>query len=186
MHEDSGKRAEKSLRLLARGIKDADRDAIAKAIDLIDVTDPILENFKDYVLSRKDEKTLNKVEKQMLTIIFFGRFDSDASKFFKASYTNKADDIIREIKDSYLDQFVIGRKELNTISNKASAIIAVSKHFGFDIQSSKYLSQYSSEVIEETSAKSIRKTTFDRDSFRLSLAIAFDKDSLNKKWYTFR
>lgn len=126
----------------------------------------------------KLNNVLTKVDKQLLKILYFGRFDKTGDDFFKLVSNKKSLDLyIDTISKQYINQHIIDRREFNKLSQKASEIISVAKHFGIDIDAIEYLKEYTKQVTEITEKNSIKHIAITPEEQELNIAIAMDKNT---------
>jgi len=122
----------------------------------------------------KDSMWLTTTEIIWLKTLYFGRFQTEADKFFRRS---KRYDKLRDYADmyarGYLEQQILDRRAFNKMSDKATEIIAVAKHFGIDANSSEYLRSYTAAVEALTDLAAKRKV-FIGEEHDLGMAIAMD------------
>lgn len=140
----------------------------------------------------EEYKEVSEIDEMWLKVIHFGRFTTDADKFWKRMSDPFPQDpigdrIIDNIYDEvtkystgYLDQRVIDRAVFNDMSNKASKIIAVSKHYGIDTNSVKFINEYGDLLRKLTDELGIRRVITTKEDYDYGMAIGMDADPFER------
>ena len=149
-------------------IKDFLEEDFIKELKLL----PVVQELKDL-----EKETLEPWEAEWVKTQFFGANKDAANEFVNASEKGKSlEELITSYSQGYINEVIITRKEFNELSDQASAIIGLAKHYGVDVQIYQYMSRYMSEVLEQTKKYRRRVTTLNPDTSYLNYTIAMDKD----------
>lgn len=108
---------------------------------------------------------LNTIDKQWIDTVIFGRFASTSRNYRPDAAA-----------DGYGKQIIIDRGLFNSMSRLANDIIAVSKHYGIDVNSVEFLKEYGERLRYLKDKLSIRKVATLPMDFQYSMAIAMDKN----------
>jgi hypothetical protein len=145
------------------------RDFLAKSSKKDDV-------FVKQLIRRigKDKSWLSNTEIAWIKALYFGRFTGDADAFFRLVKTpSKLEASAKHYGAGYIKQQVLDRRAFKKMSDKATEIIAVAKHFGVDANSSEYLRVYT-KLVKELTAGATKRRVAVEDEHHLSMAIAMD------------
>lgn len=146
--------------------------------------DPMIDIFVKRLeadVLKEPKAWINNVDEQWIKTLYFGRFDDEAKAFFDVVYSEKAtSNYLDKLSQQYINQHIIDRGTLNELSDKATDIIGVAKHFGIDIDPVEYLKRYTADVKKLTSEASVRKVSVDDAEHGLSMAIAMNKNTFDR------
>jgi len=177
------------LSSLAKALRTKDAQELIKHFETHTIKDPLV----DILVKRLKEEVqvdpkvwINNVDIQWIKTLYFGRFDDEAKSYFDAVYSGKATSkYLDGLSKQYINQHIIDRGTLNALSDKATDIIGVAKHFGIDIDPVEYLKRYTADVKALTTEASVRKVAIGEEEHALSMAIAMNKNTFERSGIRF-
>lgn len=165
---------------IAEALREKNIKGLATLLETMPYQDTILERSfashlrkqvdanKDYILTERDEL--------WLSTFLFGRFSRDGIRFIKNASVKDVTDMIATISNTYISQYVITREDLKKLSDDATDIIAVAKHYGFDIDSADALQEFSDDISTVLNAKSVKRVAISEQDHTLAMALAMDRN----------
>jgi len=123
----------------------------------------------------KDKYTENELA--WLKIQFFGANKQEANNFFNNAKKNKdLTETVKKFSEDYLNEHIIGRREFTQASNDATEVIGVAKHYGSDLDITRWISSYVYRVTEDANKHRIRRTNLDNQRAYLNYSVAMDRN----------
>lgn len=177
------------LSSLANALRTKDAQELIKHFKTHIIKDPLV----DILVKRLEKEVqvdpkvwINNVDRQWIKTLYFGRFDDEAKSYFDVVYSEKATSkYLDGLSKQYIDQHIIDRGTLNALSDKATDIIGVAKHFGIDIDPVEYLKRYTADVKALTTEASVRRVAIGEEEHTLSMAIAMNKNTFDRSGIRF-
>lgn len=146
--------------------------------------DPLIKFLLKRIQGPKEEdRTLNKVDIEILKEIYFGRFQKDANKFFKLIENKQISELTNFISDTamqYITQHIIDRRQFNTMSRNATLIIGLAKHEGADIDTAKFSRAYYKKIRTQAAQNNIRHISISEDDHDLIVSMGMERDRFTK------
>jgi hypothetical protein len=113
-----------------------------------------------------------------IKVCYFGKYFKQTYSLFnpKKSFEQRVA-IINNLAEGYTKQHIIDRRLYKYISDQASQIIALAKHYGIDVDVPEFMQNYNKEIKQLVAKYAVRKIYMEEDR-QLGIAYAMDSEHL--------